>query len=149
MNSGVKLINLATQLIDTQEEEVQKTLNQTHIVEHRDLAQTSYVMFSAGVVHSRQMYFDRLEEINIYIPLKKLYYADENEDTTAVAKAKLNFEDTALPELVKDLIRSQVFSDTQSLRAELGQLKRQLATLTDKPRILLGGQTIGPSTTKK
>jgi len=65
------------------------------------------------------MYFDWFEGIQPYVSLKKLSYTADNEDAAIAAKEILNLEDTAPPELVKDLIRDQVSADTQSLRVEL------------------------------
>ena len=103
-NPHADVMDMATQPDDTQEEEAPQEPNQAQAIELRDLARTSLLTFTAAVLRPHQMYFDRFEEIQIDITLKKLSYTDTNEDAAAAAKERLGLEDTAPPELVKDLI---------------------------------------------
>jgi len=59
------------------------------------------------------LYFDRLDEIEIDLSLKKLHCTAETEDQAAATKARMDLEASASPELVRDLRRQlapQIFA---------------------------------------
>ena len=93
-------------------------------------AQLCYNAVYATIVIPVRSYAERCETIEIDISLKKLSTTAKLEDSATATKKRLGLEPTADPDLVKDLIRDQVSSDTQKISAELGQLKRQIALLT-------------------
>jgi len=129
--------------------------NQTQAVEERDLARICLDVISSTILRPTKTYFNRLEEIETDLSLKKLHFEAETEDTAAATKARLDLEASATPELVRDLIRGQVDKEIKNYRSEVGQLKRQLAMLTTKgasnAKNLRGGHgtTSGASKTKE
>ena len=74
-------------------------------------------------------YFEKLENIEIDISLKKLHTTATLEDAATSAKNRMALEPSADPTLVKDLIRTQVAHDTKKLNSEVGQLKKQITSL--------------------
>ena len=138
--------NMATDASDTPPA---PAVPQAQAIELRDLARTCLNTIVAAIIRPHQMYFDRLEEIEIDISLKKLHFTSTNEDASAAAKARLDLEDTAPPELVKALIRGQVAEDTQNLKSKVGQLERQIASLTKNAKKPRGGPSGGASNPKQ
>ena len=123
--------------------------NQSQAIKLRDLSRSCLNTIVSAIIRPHQMYFERLEEIEIDISLKKLHFTSTTEDAAAAAKARLDLEATAPPELVKDLIRGQVSEDTKNLKAELGQLKRQIASLIKNPKNSRGGPPGGAPKSKQ
>ena len=76
--------------------------------------------------------YDAHQRVSSYVTKANPAQATETKDTTASVKARLNLEESASPELVKDLIRNQITAENKKLKAKLGQLKRQLTSLTTK-----------------
>ena len=130
------------------------TENHAYAIQLRDDSLICYQTILATLSIPIKAYFERLDSIEIDISLKKLNSTAELEDAAASAKARLLLEPTTDPELVKDLIRSEVSSENAKLSAQIGQLKKQLASMspnkatkpTKKPR---RSQKGGASTTKK
>ena len=96
-------------------------------------AQLCYNAICKAIKIPVKSYCERLVNIEIDISLKKMHSTAELETAATATKTRLCLEPTADPELVKNLIRDQVKSDTQKVTAELGQVKRQLAQLLKKP----------------
>eukprot|EP00555_Chaetoceros_dichaeta_P008461 CAMPEP_0198258654 /NCGR_PEP_ID=MMETSP1447-20131203/8017_1 /TAXON_ID=420782 /ORGANISM="Chaetoceros dichaeta, Strain CCMP1751" /LENGTH=92 /DNA_ID=CAMNT_0043945819 /DNA_START=96 /DNA_END=370 /DNA_ORIENTATION=- len=78
------------------------TANQTLAVCNRDLARTCLNFIRTTILRLTKLYFDRLEEIEIDISLKKLHFTAETEDKAAATKARMDLEASASPELVRD-----------------------------------------------
>jgi len=76
--------------------------NQTLAVEERDLARICLDVISSTILRPTKTYFNRLEEIETDLSLKKLHFEAETEDTAAATKARLDLEASATPELVRD-----------------------------------------------
>ena len=124
---------------------------QSIAIHDRDLARTCFQAITSVIRIPHANYFKREEEIEISISLKKLRTETETEDAAAAAKARLDLEESAPPELVKDLIRGQVSAENKNLKAELGQLKRQMAALSNKTGVknTRRGPKGGASTSKQ
>ena len=75
-------------------------------------------------------YFARIEEIKIDISLKKLLTSNTLEESTDATKNRLDVEVSVDNELLEDMIQKKVNIRTKNLNSELGQLKKQIATLT-------------------
>ena len=120
--------------------------NQTQAIANRDLARTCLDFIRSTFLRPTALYFNRLEEIEIDLSLKKLHFTAETEDKAAATKARMDLEPSASPELVRDLIRGQVQKDTKNLRSEVGQLKKQLSMLNAKN--LRGGPTLNGGASK-
>ena len=101
-------------------------------------AQLCYNAICKAIKIPVKSYCERLVNIEIDISLKKMHSTAELETAATATKTRLGLEPTADPELVKNLIRDQVKSDTQKVTAELGQVKRQLAQLLKKPPKMAG-----------
>ena len=104
--------------------------DQTGAIEERDLARSCLDNIFSTIITPHKLYFSREENIEIDITLKKLKKTTETEDAATSAKARLDLEASAPPELVHDLIRGQVAAENRDIKAELGQLKKQLAALS-------------------
>ena len=107
--------------------------DQLQAIANRDLARISFDSVTSTIINPHMNYFHREEEIEIDISLKKMLHTSDTEDAAAATKARLDLEESAPPELIKDLIRGQVDSDTKALKAQLGQLKRQISILNGDP----------------
>ena len=130
--------------------------NHSYAIQLRDDALICFKTVLATLSTPIKVYFERMDAIEVDISLKKLNSTAELEDAAATAKARLLLEPTTDPELVKDLIRCQVSSENAKLSAELGQLKKQLASLSpSKPATKKAtkktrrSQNGGASSTKK
>ena len=128
--------------------------NHAYAIQLRDDSLICYQTVLATLSLPIKTYFERLDSIEIDISLKKLNSTAELEDAAATAKARLLLEPTTDPELVKDLIRSEVSSENAKLSAEIGQLKKQLASMspskaTKATKKTRRSQKGGASTTKK
>ena len=123
-------LNQFTQDLDAEVEPDGPAPDQSGAIEERDLAKSCLEVIFSTIVNPHKLYFEREEEIEIDISLKKIHKENETEDAAATAKARLDLEPSATPELVKDLIRGQVSAENRKIKAELGQLKKQLAALS-------------------
>ena len=131
---------------DTPQEQAEPP-NQTQAIANRDLARTCLDFIRSTFLRPTTLYFNRLEEIEIDLSLKKLHFTAETEDKAAATKARIDLEASASPELVRDLIRGQVQTDTKNLRSEVGQLKKQLSMLNAK-NLRGGGPTLNGDVSK-
>ena len=95
----------------------------------RDSAQSSKLLLLSTFSRPGDAYFQRVEDIEVNLTLKKLHTTDTLEDATADTTSRLNTETTADTELLESLISNQVTARTKNLSSEIGQLKKQLATL--------------------
>ena len=130
-------------------------IDQARTIALRDDATTCYATVFATLCTPKIIYYEQLHSIEIDINLKKLTSTATLEDAAASAATRMNLEPSAEPELMKDLVRVQVTSENKKLSAELGQLKRQIAILTNgKPpskgvRTPKGGASTKKKITKK
>ena len=88
-------------------------------------------------------YFARIEEIKIDISLKKLNTINTLEEATEATAERLDSEVSVDNDLLEDIIQKKVAARTKNLSSELGQLKKQMASLNK------GKGNVTPTTTKK
>ena len=88
-------------------------------------------------------YFTRIEEIKVDISLKKLHTSNTLEEATDATATRLDAEVSVNNDLLEDIIQKKVAARTKNLLSEIGQLKKQMATLNK------GKGTVTPPTTKK
>ena len=126
-------------------------IDQARTISLRDDATTCYATVFATLCTPKIIYYEKLHSIEIDINLKKLSSTATLEDAAASAATRMNLEPSTEPELMKDLVRVQVTSENKKLSAELGQLKRQIAILTNgkPPPKGVRTQKGGASTKKK
>ena len=126
-------------------------IDQARTIALRDDATTCYATVFATLCAPKIIYYEQLHSIEIDINLKKLSTTATLEDAAVSAATRMNLEPSAEPELMKDLVRAQVSSENKKLSAELGQLKRQIAILTNGKPPSKGARTPkgGASTKKK
>ena len=123
-------LNQFTQDLNDEAEPDGPAPDQSGAIEERDLAKTCLEVIFSTIINPHKLYFTREEEIETDISLKKLHKESETEEAAASAQARLDLEPSATPELVQDLIRDQVSAENRKIKAKLGQLKKQLATLS-------------------
>ena len=90
-------------------------------IANRNLVRTYFGAITSTIINPHMNYFHLEEEIEIDISLKKLVLTTETEDASTATKARLNLENSASPELIKELIRGQIKTNTQTLKAQLDQ----------------------------
>ena len=88
-------------------------------------------------------YSTRIEEIKVDISLKKLHTSNTLEEATDATATRLDAEVSVNNDLLEDIIQKKVAARTKNLLSEIGQLKKQMATLNK------GKGTVTPPTTKK
>jgi len=69
-------------------------------------------------------YLARIEEIEIYLSLKKLLTTNTLEKVTEATKNRLDIEISIDNELLEEVVRKKVAAKTKKLNAEIGQLKK-------------------------
>ena len=86
------------------------------------------VLFRTFMVPMK-IYFERREEIRIENTLRRFHEETTLQDSTADTAARLGLEETASPELVEDLVRRLISEQSAKDKAQIGQLKKELASL--------------------
>ena len=95
----------------------------------RHLAQSSKFLIFTVFTAPGRAYFTRATDIEIELTLKKFHTTDTEEEATSLTATRLNTETSVDNDLLESLITSQVTNRTKKLNSEIGQLKKQLATL--------------------
>ena len=117
---------------------------QQQAIANRDACQPSRLLILGALTRPGTAYFDRAEAIKVDISLKKLYTTNTLEDATEATKERLDAETSVDSELLEEMVRKKVAAKTKNMNSELGQLKKQIATLTNAAE---GNKT--PNTSKK
>ena len=79
--------------------------NHTRLIEFCNLSRSCLNTIVSTIIQPHQMYYERLEDIEIDISLNELHHSTSNEDTPASdKKVRLDPEATTPPDLVKDLL---------------------------------------------
>ena len=116
---------------------------QQQAIATRDACQPARLLILGVFTRPGTAYFDRAEAIKVDISLKKLLSTNTLEGATEATKERLDAETSVDTELLEEIVRKGVAAKTKNMNSELGQLKKQLAALTNATK----GN--GTSTTKK